>query len=153
MRSSNFLIAIMLVIAGWILAVGGHTYWYAGGLTLVIGLHLLGNFRLASRPTILTELLLFLPFAAWYHYLPRSALSGFAPVDVLFILGFYLLALGTHHLLCSASGGSRHQAFAAAITAVTLAGHAPRTHPLLPSLAADLHRRHAFWNCDQSQRS
>lgn len=130
--NDNLLVGLLLLVSGWTLALGGiassavQAYYFAAGLSVVVGLNILFGVGLPGRPTMFTELLVAAPFAIWFRYMPSGGFTGLAPIDLLFMFGFYSLTLGAHHLLSSRSGGSRLQAMAAAIIAMTLAGTAPR---------------------------
>lgn len=64
------------------------------------------------------------PFALWVRYGGDSVsrLNAEVPVGFLAVVGFYMLTVGTHHVLADRNGGSRDYALSCAVMAVGIAG-------------------------------
>lgn len=136
-RQSVF-IAIMLVTAAVALAIPSRAWFYPICLAGLLAAHVFGGIVIPGTPRLFTSMMLAVPFALWYRSLGTDGLTGFPPVDVLYLMAFYALAFGTHHLLTARGtardarlaredrGGDRAKALAAALIGFGLAGTASK---------------------------
>lgn len=136
-RQSVF-IAILLVTAAVALAIPSRAWFYPICLAGLLAAHVFGGIVIPGTPRLFTSMMLAVPFALWYRSLGTEGLTGFPPVDVLYLMAFYALAYGTHHLLTARGtahdarlarqdrGGDRAKALAAALIGFGLAGTASK---------------------------
>ena len=134
LRHPNLLLTLLMACGVIALEMVIKTNVLPAILWAALAAHLFLNFRLAGKPRFLTTVLLTVPFAIWYRYLPRGGMTGseFAPIDLLLMIACYTLTLGVYHLLTTRTGGNSNQAFGTSIVAVALAGTATRSHLFLP---------------------
>ncbi len=121
-RLDNLYPALMLITAVWSLGGGIHRWWFACLISLVLLMHVVWGLRLPGPARSFWAILLTVPFALWMRYGPRESLTGFVPIDWLFVIGMYGTALGSYLLLAGRSTTDRHQALATAIFAYALSG-------------------------------
>lgn len=123
-------IAGMLVTSAAALFLGSGVWWFPLLVAVVHALHLFARFRLPGEPGLLTGTFLAVPFVLWYRALPKDGLTGVPPVDLLYFMGFFSVAIGTYHMLTAHDRGKTTHAVSYAVIAFALAGTMSRR--LLP---------------------
>ncbi len=124
-----------LMIANIALAVGARSYWYALLAGAFLLTHLLTGFRIPGPPRALFAILLMVPFGLWSREVLESSFTGWFPIDLLFLIGFYGVALGGYILTSAQTAAERHQALASALFSFALSGTAPYNPAFAPLLA------------------
>ncbi len=123
------------MIANIGLAVGARSYWYALLAGAFLLTHLLTGFRLPGPPRALFAILLMVPFGLWSREVLENSFTGWFPIDLLFLIGFYGVALGGYILTTAQTAAERHQALASALFSFALSGTAPYNPVFAPLLA------------------
>lgn len=126
--------AAMMLVATLMLAASAEMVLVPGAIALILMLYMFTGVPRLPEPRAFFTLLMGVPFALWWRYGEQVTMNSFVPVTMLFLVGLYMLALGTHHVLSARNGGNLDYALACAVMGVGLSGAAKENVLFVPGL-------------------
>ena len=139
-RFQTFAASLAVIVSAVALAFSAQTSFVPVLIVGVMFFHLVWGLTLPTKPHTVVSFLLAIPFALWFKFYPASLPGYGGPHNImrlLPILGFYILFLDVHQILCHRRGGNLDLSLGTAVFAFALAG-AAQTNPFFLPLACIL---------------